>query len=64
MNNSSNYTTYALRNYPDGTLVGANSYIAPGVKICDNVLIGTNSVVVTSISEPGVYSGNPARRVK
>lgn len=45
-------------------LVGANSYIAPGVTICDNVLIGTNSVVAKSISESGVYSGNPAKRIK
>ena len=42
--------------------VGMNSIILCGVTICDNVIIGVNSVVDRSIREPGVYSGVPARR--
>ena len=43
--------------------IGGNVYIGPGVNICDNVLIGANSVVVKSIRESGVYSGIPANRL-
>ena len=44
--------------------VGANVTICKGVKICDHVVIGANSVVTKSILEPGVYAGVPAKRIK
>jgi len=47
----------------NNVLVGANVYIGPGIEICDNVLIGANSVVNKSIFEPGVYAGNPMVKV-
>lgn len=34
------------------------------ITVCDDVTIGANSVVIRSISEPGVYVGSPARKVK
>ena len=43
--------------------IGMNSIVLCGVTICDNVIVGVNSVVGSSIREPGVYSGVPARRV-
>lgn len=47
----------------NNVLITANVYVGPGVEICSNVVIGANSVVTKSITEPGVYSGSPARRI-
>jgi len=41
-----------------------NVIIGAGVTICDHVVIGANSVVTKSILEPGVYAGNPAKKIK
>lgn len=43
--------------------VGTNSTILP-VNICDNVVIGAGSVVTKSITQPGIYAGNPAKKLK
>lgn len=40
--------------------IGSNATILP-VEICDDVVIGAGAVVTRSITEPGVYAGNPAR---
>jgi acetyltransferase-like isoleucine patch superfamily enzyme len=43
--------------------IGSNASILP-VKICDHVVIGAGSVVTKDITEPGVYAGNPARKIR
>lgn len=43
--------------------IGTNATILP-VKICDGVVIGAGSVVTKDISEPGIYAGNPARKIR
>lgn len=43
--------------------IGSNATILP-VEICDNVVIGAGSVVTKDIHKPGIYAGNPARRIK
>jgi len=43
--------------------IGSNATILPA-KICDHVVIGAGSVVTRDISEPGVYAGNPARKLR
>ena len=43
--------------------IGTNATILP-VKIVDNVVIGAGSVVTKDILEPGIYAGNPARKLK
>jgi len=43
--------------------IGSNVTILP-VNICDHTVIGAGSVVTKSITEPGVYAGNPARKLK
>ncbi len=43
--------------------IGSNATVLP-VNICDGVIIGAGSVVTRDITEPGIYLGNPARRVK
>ena len=42
--------------------IGSNSTIMP-INICDDVVIGAGAVVTHSITEPGIYAGNPARRL-
>jgi acetyltransferase-like isoleucine patch superfamily enzyme len=43
--------------------IGSNATILP-VAICDDVVIGAGSVVTRDIKEPGIYAGNPARRLR
>lgn len=43
--------------------IGSNATILP-VSICDNAVIGAGAVVTKDITEPGVYAGNPAKKIK
>ena len=43
--------------------IGSNATLLP-VEICDDVVIGAGSVVTRSITEPGIYAGNPARLLR
>lgn len=43
--------------------IGTNATIMP-VEICDDVVIGAGAVVTRAISDPGVYAGVPARRIR
>ncbi|SEH18280.1 Hexapeptide repeat of succinyl-transferase [Sphingopyxis sp. YR583] len=43
--------------------IGSNATILP-VTICDNVVVGAGSVVTRDIDEPGIYAGNPARKIR
>ncbi|WP_338050797.1 acetyltransferase [Ramlibacter algicola] len=45
-------------------LVGAGAHLLPGVRVCDDVVIGAGAVVRSDIDVPGVYAGVPARRVR
>ena len=43
--------------------IGSNATILP-VNITNDVVIGAGAVVTKDITEPGVYVGNPARKIK
>ena len=43
--------------------IGSNATILP-VTVCDDVVIGAGSVVTRNITTPGVYAGNPARKLR
>lgn len=43
--------------------IGSNATILP-VEICDHVVIGAGAVVTKPITEPGVYAGNPAKKLR
>jgi acetyltransferase-like isoleucine patch superfamily enzyme len=43
--------------------IGTSATILP-VTICDEVVIGAGSVVTKNITSPGVYAGNPAKKIK
>lgn len=47
----------------DHVSIGSNATILP-VTICDRVVIGAGAVVTKNITEPGIYAGNPARKIK
>ena len=47
----------------DHVSIGTNATILP-VNICDHVVIGAGSVVTRDITDPGVYAGNPARKIR
>ena len=43
---------------------GTRSCNRQKTKICDNVIIGMNAGVINDITEPGVYVGTPAKKIK
>jgi len=47
----------------DRVYIGSNATILP-IKICDDVVIGAGSVVTKDIQKPGIYAGNPAKKLK
>ena len=49
--------------FGDNVVISTSSVLMGPMTICDNVIIGPMSLVNKSITEPGVYVGNPARRI-
>lgn len=47
----------------DGVSIGSNATILP-VKICSHTVVGAGSVVTKDIAEPGIYAGNPAKKIR
>lgn len=47
----------------NNVIIGTNATVLP-VSIIDNVVIGAGSVVTKDITEPGVYAGNPVRKLR
>jgi acetyltransferase-like isoleucine patch superfamily enzyme len=43
--------------------LGSNATILP-VTICDHVVVGAGAVVTKDITEPGIYAGNPAKKIR
>ncbi len=43
--------------------LGSNATILP-VRICDHVVVGAGAVVTKDITEPGIYAGNPAKKMR
>jgi acetyltransferase-like isoleucine patch superfamily enzyme len=47
----------------DNVSIGSNATIMP-VSICSGAVIGAGAVVTRDIAEPGIYAGNPARKLR
>lgn len=45
-------------------MIGSCAVLRQGIEIAENVVVGMGSVVTKSLVEPGVYFGNPARKVE
>ena len=43
--------------------IGSNATILP-IRVCNDVVIGAGAVVTKNIVEPGVYAGNPAKKIR
>lgn len=56
-------TLWATTTIGNRVSIGTNATILP-VRICDDVVVGAGSVVTRDINEPGVYAGNPARKLR
>ena len=48
----------------DRCMIGAGATVIQDVAVCAGSLIGAGSTVAGKINDPGVYAGNPARRIK
>lgn len=48
----------------EGSFVGINSWINNGVTLPNSTVIGSASNVLKTITEAGIYGGNPAKRIK
>lgn len=46
----------------EACFVGSGAILVQGITITDEVIIGAGSVVTGSITEPGIYYGNPAKK--
>ena len=56
-------TKWKSTNIGNNVSIGSNATILP-VEICNGCVIGAGAVVTKSITEPGIYAGNPARFIK
>ena len=48
----------------DNVQLGAGAIVLPGVEICSNIIVGAGALVTKNLEEPGVYVGQPARKIK
>ena len=44
--------------------IGGGAFVNPNLSICNDVTVGSGSVVINNISEPGIYAGVPANKIK
>ncbi|TGK21435.1 NeuD/PglB/VioB family sugar acetyltransferase [Leptospira kmetyi] len=47
-----------------GSFIGSGSVVNQAVQIGDSILIGSGSIVTKDLVEPGVYWGNPAKKIR
>lgn len=50
--------------FGDNVYFGANASIREKLTVCSDVTVGMGAVVVKDITEPGVYVGNPLRKLE
>jgi sugar O-acyltransferase (sialic acid O-acetyltransferase NeuD family) len=50
--------------FGDCVYFGTNASVRQGISICDDVTVGMGGVVVKDIKEPGVYVGNPVKKLE
>lgn len=48
----------------DDVFIGAGAVISPGVNITSGAIVALGAAIVSNITEPGVYAGVPAHRIK
>ena len=48
----------------DATFIGSQSVVNQCVKVCNGVVIASGSVLHKDIKEPGIFAGNPIKRIQ
>jgi maltose O-acetyltransferase len=48
----------------DGSWIGANVFINPGITIGENSIVGSNSVVTKNVEPNAIYGGIPAKLIR
>lgn len=48
----------------DGSWVGAQAVVCPGVTVHSHAVLGVNSIAHRDLEAYGIYQGNPARKVR
>jgi sugar O-acyltransferase (sialic acid O-acetyltransferase NeuD family) len=51
-------------NIGNNVMIGSNSVIKENINIGENIIIGMGSVITKSLVDPGIYFGNPCKRIK
>jgi sugar O-acyltransferase (sialic acid O-acetyltransferase NeuD family) len=51
-------------NIGNNVLIGSNSVIKEHINVGNNIVIGMGSVVTKNLVEPGIYVGNPCKKIK
>jgi sugar O-acyltransferase (sialic acid O-acetyltransferase NeuD family) len=46
------------------SMIGAGATVIEGIKIAEGCMVGAGATVVHDLTEPGIYVGTPARRIK
>jgi UDP-perosamine 4-acetyltransferase len=46
------------------SMIGVGATVIEGIKIAAGCMVGAGATVVNDLTEPGVYAGTPARRIK
>ncbi len=49
--------------FGDRVYFGTNSAIREKTKVCGDVVVGMGAMIVKNIDEPGIYVGNPAKKL-
>jgi sugar O-acyltransferase (sialic acid O-acetyltransferase NeuD family) len=45
-------------------MIGAGAVVIQNITICENCLVGAGSTVINDIGIPGIYAGNPTKRIR
>jgi len=48
----------------ENIFIGGGTYVNPNISICSNVIVGSGSLVIYDIHEPGTYIGSPVKKIK
>lgn len=61
---STNSTINGRVRIGSNVFAGSNSVINQEISIADNIILGAGAVVTKNLTEPGIYAGNPAKKLK
>jgi len=51
-------------NIGNNVMIGSNTVVKEHINIGNNIIIGMGSVVTKNLLEPGIYFGNPCKKIK